>query len=197
MTDLILISTFIVSIIAFVEIVRRREVSASSQDTPDTRTISPAATTREADSHQDIPAILARHSSDDCLSVRLTAGAPSKLGREELLSLRPGAPLWLEHCDYSGIERVKVYSGGFMIGELLLVDAENVIAVMDRYPIHGTYVAENHSTADGNVDMRIVVFYDSPAISTSDSVDAAIDRAMASPYKITVNLPDNTNLFQN
>lgn len=197
MTDLILISTFIVSIIAFVEIVRRREASAANKGSAETRTTPAATSAGESNSHQDIPAILARHSSDDCLSVRLTAGAPSKLGREELLSLRPGAPLWLEHCDYSGIERVKVYSGGFMIGELLLVDAENVIAVMDRYPIHGTYVAENHSTADGNVDMRIVVFYDAPALSASDSVDAAIDRAMASPYKITVNLPDNTNLFQN
>lgn len=195
MTDMILILAFCISIVAFVEIVRRREQNSDSTR----RTVQPAAPAENADHQTRVKELLDRHAADDCLTVNLTAGAHSKLGKIELCNLRSGAPLWLEHCDYSGIERVKVYSGGFMVGELLLTDAERVIDLMQNSRIHGTYVAENNSKPGGNVDMRIVIFHEAAAVdsATASATEQAMDRAMASPYKITVDVLDRPSIFQN
>lgn len=193
MTDFILFITFCIAVM-----VLARKVASRYKDNSTKR--QPAPTKSVAVGYGDsIEEIISRHSDDDSLSVTLTAAPGSELGKRELLRLRPGTPLWLEHCDICDIERVKVYSGGYMIGELLLSEAQEVIDLLQHTTITGTYVASQNSSDLAHIDLRIVIFYtpaEVPATEQESSLQA-VGRAMASPYKVTVSTLDNPTLFQN
>ena len=143
--------------------------------------------------------IASRHAADEHLHVTLTAAPASTLGKRELLRLRPGDPLWLEHSDFSGIERVKVFSGRFMIGELLLTEAECVIRIMECSDITGTYVARQNTSDLRHIDLQIVIYHTTPRRDgVGDKASRrAVDRALTSPYILTVSSLDNPRLFQN
>lgn len=167
-------------------------------DTNDTE-ISHSRNLECTDSDSDaLEEITNRHKQEECLKVTLTAAPHSKLGRKELMSLRAGAPLWLEHSDFSGIERVKVYSGGYMVGELLLTDAERVISVMEVSHITGTYVCRRNSGLHGEIDMMLAVYHEPKTKSELQSItQSQWINALRSPYKLRVSIPGEKYIFQN
>lgn len=157
-----------------------------------------AATERYTGDPLDPAQMDALHSSDERLTVTLTAAPATDLGKRELLRLRPGDPLWLEHSDFCGIERVKVFSGRYMIGELLLTEAELVISVIQDSHIKGVFVSRQNTSDLRHIDLEIVIFHSPRRDCVSDKASKlAVDRAMTSPYIVTVASLDNPRLFQN
>lgn len=135
-------------------------------------------------------------SSDPYITVNLTAGPYSRLGRRELYRLRPGDPLWLEHADYSGIERVKVYSGGYMVGELMLIDAEQVINLMETSRITASFVSRQNSSLSGHiVDLEIRVHYRQETKKKPTVAVSGLKRL--APYIVSLDVPGIRTFFQN
>lgn len=199
MIDIFLTISICLAFAALVCVVIAREKCAVKSVEPDKDKTVTKPAEEEFSVPADLSALLGRHIADDCLTVSLTAGPTSKLGRRELLRLKPGTPLRLDRSDFAGIERVMVYSGGMLIGELLLTDAECVAQVMGGSKILGTYVAENNSDESGKVDLRIAIFHrpEGGAVYENGMCRNALSRAIASPYKITLDLLDHTVIFQN
>ncbi|MCM1291130.1 MAG: hypothetical protein NC201_02740 [Prevotella sp.] len=148
--------------------------------------------------------IMRRHSKDRCIAVSLTSGVADGKGADELHHLLPGDPLYIKPAQDDGIDAVGVYSGGYKIGDLLLLDAEAVLEVLRTSTITGTYVCEqNCYEYYDKVALKIILFFttaDKPVRTPPENQInyANPDPAQPSPYKITFNSsPIPITLFQN
>lgn len=138
--------------------------------------------------------IMRRHSSDRCIAVSLTSGAAAGKGADELHHLLPGDPLWLKPSDNEGINSVGVYSGGYKVGDLMLLDADAALEVLKEHNVTGSYVCEqNCYEYYDKVSLRIIIFFEDARQGAAKPVAAT-----ETPYKITyTDGPVPLTLFQN
>ena len=111
-----------------------------------------------------------------CFVVHLSDLARTAGAARELSVLKGGDPVWLERCgnDDSGIERVKVYSGGFMLGQVLLEEAALCNRLINDGRVSATFVDNAGPEA-----LSVKVFYRLPRQAENYKVTYSINGRQA------------------
>lgn len=142
--------------------------------------------------------IMRRHSGDRCIALSLTSGTERGKGADELHHVLPGDPVILKAEEGNDIQEVGVYSGGYKIGEFLLLDAEAALKVMRESEITGTYICEqNCYDYYDKVSVRIIIFFRENPVVVDTEADATLINT-DTPYKVTLDgSPLPITLYQN
>lgn len=145
--------------------------------------------------------IMRRHAKDRCIAVSLTSGASEGNGADELHHLLPGDPVWLKPSEEDGLDTVGVYSGGYKVGELMLLDADAALEVLRNGTVTGSYVCEqNCYEYYEKVSLKLIIFFQAaPETSPAPVVEQELPQSLIdAPYKVTYDGgPVPITVFQN
>lgn len=141
-----------------------------------------------------------RDASGMQLSMMLTPAALTETGRNQLRMLQPGDRLCLEGTGDPALCRVRVFSRGREIGEILPDCVKKVWRAMRRHRVCGAYVADIVTgTGPSTPEMQIALLCKDVAPDDTDTIPSAIEiqRSMTSSSNISVKMCNRFTLFLN
>lgn len=143
-----------------------------------------------------VTAIVRRHRLENCISVMLTSGPENKKEADTLHHLLPGDELSLVRDCRDGVDTMAVFHGGVHVGDLMLLDVEQVMEISQIGRITGCYVGEqNCYEISDETDLRVLIFFeedDARAELAEKVMDE--DGGTSGPYPYTLNIGKGEDL---